>query len=237
MQATQFAAIAIPLLLAVSRVVTRLRPVWDGLVPARLQPWVPVFALAAYQVPFVVSGALSSEELVVQLAVAAAVAAGIVAPGALQAAPPQPPAGPSTRTLILPVAGLLGLFLAGCSAAQASAAGATTAQVVNEVARSGDAIYAVSVAECHAAEVAASHALELSVAKATVAEVRSRCDVAFQALRKAQSAVVSVDAALQRNVSARDLAVLALSAREAVEAAQQAEVELAAFLKSVRGAK
>lgn len=125
------------------------------------------------------------------------------------------------------------LLAAGCSVAQARAAGVTTAQLANEVARAGDRIAVVSAEECHAAELRAAKLPDLVEARATVGLVRTRCDAAFLAVAHARDALAVVDDALSRSLTARDLAALVLTAREAVEAAQALHVELARWLQGV----
>ena len=233
-------ALVLPVLLATSRLLRRLQPFWS-LFPARVQPWIPVVVLVCAELPLVLTGTGSAEELVYQVALAVLAALGLLAPGMS-----PPPAGPSagggapaaTALLValLPLCVVAPLTVTSCATPRTAAV--TVADVVNEVSRRGDRIYAVSVDACHAAETVAAHHPDLATAERLVTEVRVRCDVAFTALEAARKAVTLVDDAVAKSrggeLSAADLARLAVTAREAVELAQQAHADLAAFLRTVK---
>lgn len=131
---------------------------------------------------------------------------------------------------------LLTSLLTSCASSHQAAV--RTADVVNQIARTGDKIYVVSVETCHGAEMAAARHPDLKRAETLVAEIRARCDIAFMALERARGYVERIDDAVAKagsgTLSARDLAALAMSAREAVEAAQDIHVELAKFLKGIK---
>jgi hypothetical protein len=230
-------ALAVPVLLAASRLLRRLQPFWS-LFPTRLQPWIPVVVLVCAELPLVLTGTGSAEELVFQAALGVLAALGLIAPGMT-----PPPAGPSTSApaaaallvALLPLSVVAPLTVTSCATPQRAAV--SVADVVNEVARRGDRIYAVSVDACNAAEVLAAHHRDLATAEKLVGEVRSRCDLAFAALEAARKAVTLVDDAVAKSrageLSAADLARLAVAAREAVESAQAAHAELATFLRGL----
>lgn len=134
------------------------------------------------------------------------------------------------------------LFLAlacllGCGAPTAQAA-VTAAEVANEIARRGTQVYAVSIDACHAAELVAVDLPSIETARATVAEIRERCDQAFDAIEGVRKALEAMDAVVAQASTgveaARSLAAAALAARDAVEHAERVNRELAAYLEGIK---
>jgi hypothetical protein len=127
-----------------------------------------------------------------------------------------------------------------CTAAQQELAqrqAATAADVVNEVAKRGDQVYAVSVEACHNAELAAAALPDLETAKTTVTEIRQRCDVAFLALERLRLAVAYVDNLVEQldkgAATVQQATAAAITARDAFERAQSAMVDLNTYLESL----
>jgi uncharacterized membrane protein len=132
------------------------------------------------------------------------------------------------------------LLYPACSAQQAAAehASATAGDVVNEVAKRGDQVYAVTTEACFAAERAASVLPDLEQAKSTVLEIRSRCDVAFAALEELRLAVARVDKLVadieQGAATVQQATEAALASRAAFEQARSAHESLAVFLEQIK---
>ena len=86
----------------------------------------------------------------------------------------------------------------------------SVADVVNHVAKKGDALYAVSVAQCHAAESVAAEIPDVTAAERLVLDIRVRCDEAFRALERVRLAVVALDVTVAKvedgTVTAAELA-------------------------------
>lgn len=113
----------------------------------------------------------------------------------------------------------------------------TVADVVNQVARRGDQVYAVSVAECNQAEKVAVELPDLNKAGNLVKEIRAKCDVAFKALDSLRIGVNTLDEAIARadkgQLSAADLARAAVEARRLWDETVGIERQTADFLKGI----
>lgn len=117
----------------------------------------------------------------------------------------------------------------------------TVADVVNEVALRGDASYAVTVEQCNEGEKRAAEIPDLDAAKVVVARIRSTCDVAFRAFEKVRSSIDALDSAVasaeQGKITARELAELAVVARQRVEQAIELGKAAKTVLEVSRGAE
>jgi N-acetylglucosamine kinase-like BadF-type ATPase len=111
----------------------------------------------------------------------------------------------------------------------------SAAEVVNEVAKKGDHIDAVSVEICHEAESAAADLPDLDRAEKLVMEIRGRCDMVFTGIDKLEQAIKHVDLvfeAVQRNdATVEDLVNAAMKARQAYEHALEANEALRELLE------
>lgn len=111
----------------------------------------------------------------------------------------------------------------------------SAADVVNEVARKGDQIDAITVETCHEAESAAAELPDLEMAEAKVKAIRQRCDEVIESIDKLEEAIEQVDLvfeAVERgDAEVEDLVSAAIGARQAFERAKGANEELKAYLE------
>ena len=111
----------------------------------------------------------------------------------------------------------------------------TVADVINEVARRGDQVYAVSVEACKRAEQVAVQHPDLAEAKRLVSAIRARCDIAFAALEQLKGAIDRVDALVLRfelkQATLEELVRAAMVARAAFEQADKSNRLLATYLE------
>jgi hypothetical protein len=132
----------------------------------------------------------------------------------------------------------LALFTPFACSSAAKPAVVTVADVVNEVARKGDATYGVSVQQCNEAEKHAAEMQDLDLAKQTVARIREQCDKAFRVFERVRATIASLDAAVADaeagKLTAKDLADLALEARRRVEEAVATARQVHTFLEAVQ---
>lgn len=122
MTTPQLLATIVAVLLAASRLSSRLRPFW-ALLPEKARPWAPAAVVITGTLAGLLAGGVSPEDAVFEVVVAVVTALGLAAPGL----PPQdPPANaPSTLTdvqtaslasaLAVAVAALLAFSLPACT--------------------------------------------------------------------------------------------------------------------------
>lgn len=127
---------------------------------------------------------------------------------------------------------LMGAFV---SCSQAERVVISAADVVNEVARKGDQIDAVSVEICHEAESAAADLPDLEKAQKLVFEIRGQCDHVFGSIDKLEQAIKHVDLvfeAVQRgDAKVKDLVSAAIKARQIYDDALEANEALRDILE------
>lgn len=124
-----------------------------------------------------------------------------------------------------------------CASAGAQKTVVTVADVVNQVAKRGDQVYAVSVQECDAAEKVAVELPDVGQAGNLVKAIRAKCDVAFKALDSLRLGVNTLDEAVARaekgQLTAADLASAAVEARRLYDETVVLESQTADFLKGI----
>lgn len=132
------------------------------------------------------------------------------------------------------------IALALCMACAQSCATAekvviSAADVVDEVARKGDQIDAISVEACHEAESAAADIPDLDKAERAVQRIRSGCDQVFGAIDALEAAIETVDrtfASVQiKEATLEDLVGAAMKARQAYDRAAEASEQLREILE------
>jgi hypothetical protein len=130
------------------------------------------------------------------------------------------------------------LFVAvSCSSSATEQAVLSAADVVNEIARRGDQVYAVGVRECNAAEVAAAELPDLASARTLVGQIRLQCDKAFRAVDRAREVIAAIDRTLVEidagSMALGDVTALALEARRRVDEAHAVHAEVAQYLATI----
>lgn len=129
--------------------------------------------------------------------------------------------------------------MVSCSSQATDMAVISAADVVNEIARRGDQVYAVGVRECNAAERQAAELPDLPSAKALVSQIRTQCDKAFRAIDRVREVIAAIDRMLVEvdagSLAVADLTELALEARRRADQAHQVHAEVAKYLSGVLG--
>jgi hypothetical protein len=130
------------------------------------------------------------------------------------------------------------LFVAvSCSSSATEQGVLSAADVVNEIARRGDQVYAVGVRECNAAEVAAAELPDLASARTLVGQIRLQCDKAFRAVDRVREVIAAIDRTLVEidagSMALGDVTALALEARRRVDEAHAVHAEVAKYLATI----